>query len=328
MINPRHLSDADALRSRFKAAQPFEHLCLDDFLQPDIARALLDDFPGFERRDAADEFGRIGRKAVKTDLASISPAYARAAEYLVGDEFLESMSALTGIEGLKADPLQYGGGTHENLDGHDLDPHIDFNYDSGTRRHRRINLLVYLNPVWEEGWGGCIALHSNPWDPQSDAVRAYAPIFNRAVMFATSERSWHGFEAIRLPADAPTRSRKSLSIYLYTDERPSDEIAPEHGTFYVPRPLPGHIQTGRRLTASDMDAIQDRLTRWSHWLRFHQARELELSGHLEAAKRRGNHGVRHHARALASELAWLGEALWLAFRRHVLRHRIDEEPHG
>ena len=326
MIAPRHLEGSDQLRERFQSAQPFEHVCIDGFFEPEIARSLLADFPAFAEEAAADEFGRVGRKAVNTALAKISPTYASAARYLASAPFLDAMSAITGIEKLKADPSQYGGGTHENLDGHDLDPHVDFNYDGATGRHRRLNLLVYLNPVWEDDWGGLIELHSDPWTPERNAIRAFAPIFNRAVIFATSEHSWHGFNPIRLPADAPTRSRKSLSIYLYTDQRPEHEIAPEHGTFYVPRPLPREIAPGRTLNAADMAAITDRLTRWAHWLRFHHQRELELSGHLEAAKRRGgNHGVRHHARALAREVGAVCLALWLAFTRRI-RRRDRNEP--
>lgn len=47
----------------------------------------------------------------------------------------------------------YGGGTHENLDGIDLDPHVDFNYDDRTGLHRRLDILVYLNREWGEAWG-------------------------------------------------------------------------------------------------------------------------------------------------------------------------------
>jgi len=309
MIREDVLERAGEFRDRFRSAQPFRHACIDGFLEPDIAEQALADFPGFDSEAARNEFGEVGRKAVNTDLPKISPFYARLSEYLVSEAFMEQMSALTGIPGLKPDINQYGGGTHENLDGQSLDPHVDFNYDMTTGRHRRINLLIYLNKDWDEAWGGNIALHSNPRDPDTDESVAYTPDFNRAVLFETNEYSWHGFRRIEIPEDAPTRSRKCLSIYLYTDDRPEEEIAPPHGTFYVPPPLPGTIAEGRTLTAQDMAEIRDRLERWSHWLEFHQKRELDLSGqvedlrrHQQAAGRDGlNHGVRHHAAALLRE---------------------------
>ena len=313
MIRSEITARADEIRERFQTARPFRHACIDGFLEPDIAEQALADFPGFDSEAARNEFGEVGRKAVNTDLPKISPFYARLSEYLVSETFMEQMSALTGIPGLKPDINQYGGGTHENLDGQSLDPHVDFNYDMTTGRHRRINLLIYLNKDWDEAWGGNIALHSNPRDPDTDESVAYTPDFNRAVLFETNEYSWHGFRRIEIPKDAPTRSRKCLSIYLYTDTRPEEEIAPPHGTFYVPPPLPGTIAEGRTLTARDMAEIRDRLERWSHWLEFHQKRELDLSGQVEALSAQIdtgiNRGVRHHAGALLREIGALGVAL-------------------
>jgi hypothetical protein len=311
MIRDDIIAGADGWRAQFQTARPFRHACIEGFFDPDIAEQALADFPGFDSEAARNEFGEIGGKAVNTDLPRISPFYARLSEYLVSDRFTAAMSALTGIPDLKADVTQFGGGTHENLHGQSLDPHVDFNYDMATGRHRRLNLLVYLNKDWDEAWGGCIELHSNPRDPAADESVAFAPDFNRAVLFETNEHSWHGFRRIEIPGDAPTRSRKCLSIYLYTETRPDDEIAPPHGTFYVPPPLPDRIAEGRTLTADDMSEIRDRLERWSHWLEFHQKRELDLSGQVEDLRRHQqiverdglNHGVRHHAAALLRE-AW------------------------
>jgi hypothetical protein len=55
------------------------------------------------------------------------------------------MGQITGFEGLVFDPAMFGGGTRENLDGQDLDPHVDFNYDEAQQLRRRLNLIVGLN---------------------------------------------------------------------------------------------------------------------------------------------------------------------------------------
>jgi hypothetical protein len=102
------------------------------------------------------------------------------------------------------------------------------------RVHRRLNLIVYLNKDWREKWGGSIELHSDPWKPESDRSEKILPLFNRAVVFETSEHSWHGFEPVASSVPEGL-SRKSFALYLYTKERPAEEIAPSHRTIYVPQ---------------------------------------------------------------------------------------------
>lgn len=300
MLRPGLDKETDQVRADFQSARPFRHVCIENFLAPENADTALRDFPPFDAGAARNEFGEVGLKAVNTNLPAISPFYRELSDYLVSDAFMAQMSALTGIADLQPDPDQYGGGTHENLNGHSLDPHVDFNYDQSRTRHRRLNLLIYLNTEWDESWGGAIELHRDPRNPAEDQSVAYQPVFNRAVLFETNEHSWHGFRRIAIPDDAAVKSRKCLSIYLYTKTRPEAEIAPEHGTFYVPPPLPGHIAEGRTLTAEDMAEIDDRLKRWSHWLKFHQSRELQLAGRIDELNEevrswtKVRHGVRFH----------------------------------
>ena len=58
---------------------------------------------------------------------------------------------------------------------------------------------MYLNKEWKTEWGGAIEIHSNPRLPEENQIRAFDPLFNRAVMFETNEISWHGFPRIQLP---------------------------------------------------------------------------------------------------------------------------------
>src|SRR5438067_13793651 len=79
---------------------------------------------------------------------------------------------------------------------------------------------------------------------------------NHCVLFETNEYSWHGFHAVSVP-DGKEISRKSFTIYMYTKERPLNEIADKHGTIYVPRPMPGHLKPGHTLTAADVGYLQN-----------------------------------------------------------------------
>lgn len=236
-------------RDAFLAAQPFKHVVIENFFEPAFADRLLDEFPAFNPALATNEiYGGVWGKAVNTRIGEISPAYAALYALIASRNFLDLIGEMTGISDLVSDPALYGGGTHENLHGQDLDPHVDFNYDEAQKLHRRLNLIVYLNKDWKPEWGGSIEIHSNPRRPAENRIQSWAPLFNRAVLFETNEHSWHGFPKIQLPEAERHRSRKSISIYLYTRDRPAYEIAPVHGTFYVHRPLDPRFREGRTLT--------------------------------------------------------------------------------
>jgi Rps23 Pro-64 3,4-dihydroxylase Tpa1-like proline 4-hydroxylase len=279
-VSPTVIEQTGLLRAKFESARPFKHLVIEHFLKKDVAEALLRDFPAFDPKRALNEFGEVGKKAVNERIETLSPSYAAVADYLKSAAFLGLMSDLTGIPDLMPDVNMYGGGTHENRHGQELDAHVDFNYDPKTKLHRRLNLLVYLNREWDESWGGSIELHSNPRKPDENEIASIAPLLNRAVIFETNEYSWHGFQKINLPADKRRLSRKSLSVYLYTKTRPEQEIVPEHGTFYVQRPLPSRIQPGRVVTAADVEEIKSLLAQRDGWIEHYQRVELQVSAQM------------------------------------------------
>lgn len=280
MISTSVLDAAAGIRRRFQAAVPFRHVSIDDFLAPLACESLLRDFPPFDERKALNEFGKPGRKAVHESVLGISPFYGEFYRYIGSSDFLRAMSELTGIPKLLADPALFGGGTHNNLDGQGLDVHVDFNVHEGLKAHRRLNLLIYLNKEWEEAWGGAIELHSDPWSRQSDGVTGFLPLFNRALIFETSERSWHGFQRIRLPADRKHLSRKSFSIYLYTKDRPAEEAVAPHTTFYVPT-APPVVAAGTPLSAQQADDLRRAFDHSDNLLRHYQKLLIDKEQQLQ-----------------------------------------------
>jgi 2OG-Fe(II) oxygenase superfamily len=281
-IPPATNARADEFREEFLHAQPFRHVVIDDFFENDYAERLLEEFPSFDRRLAISENGNVGGKAVNTKIAAISPAYEDLYGFISSQPFLEFVSRLSGLPDLILDPAMYGGGTHENLHGQELDSHVDFNFDQTEQLHRRLNLIVYLNKDWRAEWGGGLEIHSNPRRPEENQIRTYNPIFNRAVLFETNEYSWHGFPKIALPEDKRHLSRKSISIYLYTKDRPAEEIAPRHGTFYVQRPLPERFAPGYVLSAADVLELRRLLIRRDDWIERYQRMELDDNRKIES----------------------------------------------
>jgi hypothetical protein len=255
MINPALVANADAYAALFQRREPFRHVVIDDFFELATVQRLLAEFPPFERGNARNEAGEIGNKSTVEKIRALGASYAELDDVVQSREFLDLVGRITGIPDLLYDPWYFGGGTHENRAGQDLDAHVDFNRHPVERWHRRLNLIVYLNPRWEDSWGGSLELHSDPRAPD-DRITRVTPLLNRAVIFETTEWSWHGFGRIDLPPELAGLSRRSIALYFYTTERPADELAPTHSTIYVDSPLPARFRAGMTLDDHDVDELQ------------------------------------------------------------------------
>lgn len=283
MLNPS-VPPVAVLRESFQNARPFKHICIDNFLIPSVAEKLLKEFPTFDTKRAKNEMGTTGGKATREDVRALGTGYAEVDELIASPKFLAFLSDLTGIPDLLYDPEYFGGGTHENIHGQELDVHVDFNYHRSSNIHRRLNLIIYLNKDWESEWGGGIEVHSDPRDPDRDEIVTFDPIFNRCVIFETNEYSWHGFPQIKLPEHKRHLSRKSFAVYFYTATRPAEEVVPPHNTFYIQRPLPKEIKEGLKLTQEHVDQLQGLIRKRDSWIKFYQNLELSMAKELATFK--------------------------------------------
>jgi Rps23 Pro-64 3,4-dihydroxylase Tpa1-like proline 4-hydroxylase len=305
LLHPDVRDHIEELARQFSTAQPFRHVAIEPFLDAQFCQELIAQFPPFEAGDARNEHGELAGKSVIANIARLGSAYARFDRLMRDAEFLFMIGRITGISGLLYDEEYVGGGTHENRDGQELDSHVDFNFHPRLGWHRRLNLIVFLNPRWEEVWGGCLELLREPSadssDTSGDACKTVTPLANRAVIFETTETSWHGFRVIRTP---PGRgiTRKSLAVYFYTRDRPATEIAPPHATYYYQRPMPGHIQPGYTLREEDVAEIRKLFARRDDQIRFLYEREVEFTTLMEGINK-------WRAFRLARALTWPARAL-------------------
>ena len=302
ILNPRLRSEQETLARSFREAKPFPHVVIPEFFAPQVAQQLLDDFPSFEDRYATGETGEVGRKAARRNVREISDTYREVDDFIQIPEFLNFMSELTGIPDLMYDAEYHGGGTHENVDGASLYPHVDFNYHP-KGWHRRLNLIVYLSPEWEEDWGGSFELHSNPWNPWNDEVKTVPTKFNHGVVFETSEHSWHGFPQIRLPEDRRHLTRKSFAIYLYTQDRPADQTAAQHSTIYIPFGMPDEIQPGTTLTQEQHKLLHTRIGEFRDMLKLQYDHLMRQSEEFRAGLQDGSAGLCGPDQSAAGKMA-------------------------
>jgi hypothetical protein len=212
----------------YRTADPFPHVVLDDFLDPGLLEVVVGEFDAMDRASWHYTERDTERKYSTEDFHHFGPTTRAVITQLNAATFLAFLEKLTGIAGLIPDPHLRGGGLHEIRRGGALGVHADFNFYKRLNLYRRLNLLIYLNQHWPEAWGGDLEL----WDRSGKrCVRRIPPLFNRAVVFDTSNFSYHGHpRPLECPED---RSRKSLALYYYTVEAPADDDRTPHTTVFI-----------------------------------------------------------------------------------------------
>lgn len=299
-INPAVLAKVEELSQQFAQAKPFRFLVIDDFLQPAFAAQLLAEFPPFEKGNSVGDDGKQGGKSTLERIKSLGPAYQGLDATIQSEDFLGFIGKLTGVDAPLYDPFYLGGGTHENRHDQALQAHVDFNYHPSERWHRRLNLIVYLNPIWEEAWGGNLELYRDPYQDAQPAHRI-TPLMNRCVVFETTEKSWHAFDRIKLPAGKTDMSRRSVALYFYSKDRPPEEVAGKHTTHYVDAQLPEHLVEGYKLTGADVAQLKELIAHRDNRARMLYAENAQL---LQAQER-----------GFSGQLLFLLKRLYVRYRR-------------
>lgn len=220
-------ADPAALREQYVSARPFPHIVLDNLFPNEVLEEVLDDFPRPEEI-AWRKFDNPTEK--KLGYWHENPLRSRIQLFLYemnSAPLLQFLEALTGIEGLISDPYYGGAGPHQIEPGGFLKVHVDFNWHPLLKLDRRLNLLVYLNQDWKEEYGG----HLELWNRDvSRCEQKVLPVFNRTVVFSTTDFSYHGHP---LPLACPAgRTRKSVSFYYYSNGRPDAERSAPHDTIF------------------------------------------------------------------------------------------------
>jgi hypothetical protein len=230
------LARADDLSREYASAQPFPAIVMDDFLTAEAAETALTHFPGLEQPGWINYIRPNERKFGMRDPSTIPTPLQHILSELTSPRFVELVAAITRIPGLQVDDSYEGAGLHSCDRGGFLNIHSDFNiHPHRPTWRRRLNLLIYLNPDWQEPWGG----HLEFWDPgMKRCARRIEPIFNRAALFQTDETTLHGHpDPFLCP---PHATRKALVLYYFTVEAVPPPI---RSTNHRPRPTDGF---GRR----------------------------------------------------------------------------------
>ena len=200
------------LQEAYNAASPFPHIVIDDFLPAELLDRVLDYCSKIVRDEDSISFDRDQERFKTSYQPDRLPDDVRRLFYSFNSKpFIKLIENITGIKGLIPDPYFLGAGIHEIKQGGHLSVHADFNHHKPMNLERRINVLIYLNKDWKPEFGGGLELWNNTMTVREHDI---VPLFNRCVIFNTTESSMHGNPQ---PICQPNGiSRKSIALYYYT----------------------------------------------------------------------------------------------------------------
>ena len=222
LLKKKESDDIEIQTNEFLSNEPFNYIVIDNFIddQEILSQVEKDirnmDDSIFESADIQGLPNVSVNKSYVMDMDKCSESVKKTTAYLNSPNMIKYLESLTQIKGLQADTFLMGGGIHKTKKGGHLDIHADFNIHNETKKYRRLNLLLYMNSNYKEEYNGHLELWSKD---MSKCEKKIAPLFNRAVIFRTTDDAYHGHLS-KWNADY---DRLSIAMYYYTDDRPEDE---------------------------------------------------------------------------------------------------------
>jgi Rps23 Pro-64 3,4-dihydroxylase Tpa1-like proline 4-hydroxylase len=232
MINQQHIQNIEKDNKIFLSNEPFHHIVFDDFIKKDIIENVYHEIiniPSFYYDCNEHDYVQIKKQGL-SNFEKFPKHVQNLVTYFNSPDMILYLQKLTNIPNLLPDPELFGGGIHKtNKDGH-LAIHADFNIHPHTGYHRRLNLLLYLNPIWKDEWNG----HLELWNKSmTKCEQKIAPLLNRVVIFRITDDAFHGHpEPLKTENNV---SRYSLAFYYYTKDRPESEKNEFHWALWKKR---------------------------------------------------------------------------------------------
>jgi len=192
---------------------PFKYFVIDNFLKADLAHTLSKQFPSHSSEKWFAYDNPLERKKAIQNWGLFPPETYQLFLSLCCEKFTNKLRKLTGDECLKPDYGLHGAGWHMSKRGDHLNIHQDYSIHPMANMQRKWNIIIYLTPNWKKEWGGNLEFwnHNEETNQANQKEVSIDCVFNRAVLFDTTQNSWHGFpETIKCPQGI---YRKSIAMY-------------------------------------------------------------------------------------------------------------------
>ncbi|WP_413587452.1 2OG-Fe(II) oxygenase [Bdellovibrio sp. HCB274] len=198
---------------------------LDDVLPNDVAQLIYSKFPAPEQMTHKKTLRES--KYIAAQMDKYDPLLEEALFAFQDPRVVKVVGEICSIKKLVPDEHLYAGGISLMTQEGYLNPHIDNSHDKDRDRWRVLNILYYVNPDWEHDFGGNLEIWPGGMkQPQTTFVSK----FNRLVVMATHNKSWHSVSPIKV-----SRNRCCVSNYYFSNE-PLKQTDSFHVTTFRGRP--------------------------------------------------------------------------------------------
>jgi len=211
---------------------PFDHIVIDNFIDEELGKVLSDQFPSYDDPSWFGYNNPLEKKKTIREWGCFPKETYQFFMYLCSEQFTQQLREITGVSDLVPDIGLHGAGWHISETGSHLNIHQDYSIHPFAEAQRKYNLILYLTPEWDSSWGGGLELWSHCEETNQPLKREVKVDnkFCRAVIFDTTQNSWHGFpDDITCPDGV---YRKSIAMYYLTT--PAENASNRKRALYAP----------------------------------------------------------------------------------------------
>ncbi len=206
-------------KDQYQTNKPFPHCVVDGLWDNLSLKKAEEEVSVFNDWDGEKDFDGAISKRFCSQINRMPPKVKEILQFCNSPDFIENIETLTGENSLIPDPYLFGGGIFSTRDSGFLKMHADFNWHKKIKLYRRINVLIYLNSNWDPNWGADLKLAVKNKN-SLDVKVSIDPLFNRTVVFTSTDHSYHGHPT---PLNGPQNTqRNALVIYYYVSTKPLD----------------------------------------------------------------------------------------------------------
>ena len=230
----------DAITGKIAAAtlhkSPIDHIVIENFLPEEMAAKLSGEFEDWNSPTWHSYQNALELKKTCNQWNLFKNETYFYFSLINSDAVAKALSEKFDIE-MVSDPGLHGGGQHAHAQSGNLNPHLDYSIHPKLGLERRVNVIYYLSDEYNETDGGHFGLWGNesPSEPGT-LIKEIAPLYNCAVIFNTSQNSWHGMSRKYDPA--PGKMRKSLASYYVSE--PREDASERTRALFAPRENQAH----------------------------------------------------------------------------------------